>query len=123
LLHGLLERRDTGLSFRIVRGHIHNHANTADLIALLGAYRQRTERRRTSDKFDKLASLHLHPPAPSDRIGLKQRWERVFACPLWVISRHLQCKAACPLSANSGHGPLFDHLVGASVKHRRNANP
>jgi hypothetical protein len=41
LLHGLLERRDAGLSFRIVRGHVHNHANTADLIVLLGVYCQR----------------------------------------------------------------------------------
>ena len=24
-------------------------------------------------------------------------------CPLWVISGHMQCNGACPLSANSGH--------------------
>ena len=24
-------------------------------------------------------------------------------CPLWVKSGHMQCKKACPLSANSGH--------------------
>ena len=54
---------------------------------------------------------------------------RSSPCPLWVKSRHLQCKKACPLyphpnsghrtlrlecplSANSGHRS-FDHLVGA----------
>ena len=28
-------------------------------------------------------------------------------------SGHVQCNSVCPLSANSGHNQLFDHLVGA----------
>ena len=28
---------------------------------------------------------------------------RSAACPLWVISGHVQCKTSCPLCANSGH--------------------
>src|SRR5262245_31188471 len=51
------------MSFRIVRGHVHNHANTADLIVLLGAYRQRPGCRGAPDKFDDLAPLHLHAPS------------------------------------------------------------
>ena len=28
---------------------------------------------------------------------------RDCSCPLWVKSRHVQCKRSCPLCANSGH--------------------
>jgi hypothetical protein len=77
LLQGLLERRDAGLSFRIVRGHVHKHTNTADLIVLLGAYRQRQGCRRAPDKLYDLASLHLRPQAHSYRTGLKRGWESV----------------------------------------------
>ena len=62
LLQGLLERREAGPSFRVVRSHVHNHAYTADLIALLGACRERPRRRRYSDKLDDFASLHFDPP-------------------------------------------------------------
>ena len=37
-------------------------------------------------------------------------------CPLWVISRHLQCKRRCPLCAKSGHG---DALLCKAVKGKR----
>ena len=31
----------------------------------------------------------------------------------------MQCNSVCPLCANSGHGPLFDHLIGACEHGRR----
>ena len=31
-------------------------------------------------------------------------------------SGHVRCNSVCPLSANSGHCALFDHLVGAQKK-------
>ena len=37
------------------------------------------------------------------RFGSKRIKAIEFRCPLWVISGHLQCKKACPLSANNGH--------------------
>ena len=35
-------------------------------------------------------------------------------------SGHVQCNSACPLSANSGHRRLFDHLVGTLLEEQRN---
>ena len=34
-------------------------------------------------------------------------------------SGHVQCNEGCPLSANSGHLSVLDHLVSAGEQHRR----
>ena len=62
-------------------------------------------------------------------------WRSNGQCPLWVKSRHLQCKTQCPLypqkrtcavqhecplSATSGHSRgLIDYFIGAAEQRRR----
>ena len=53
------------------------------------------------------------------RVGLLKETEtqhRMY--PLWVKSRHVRCKTACPLSANSGHRTSFDYFVGCTQQGR-----
>src|SRR5882757_9832354 len=62
LLQGLCERREAGLSFRIVRGPIHEHADAPDAVALLRTRRERPKkgrrRRCTAEKGSELAAVH-----------------------------------------------------------------
>jgi hypothetical protein len=37
------------------------------------------------------------------------------ACPLWVKSRHMQCKKACPLTLNSDRKSGFPHKVMSAL--------
>ena len=60
LLQALLERPEAELSFRIVRGEGHEHANPPYPIWLLRARRERPCR-RAADKRDELAPPHAHP--------------------------------------------------------------
>src|SRR5258705_13434058 len=64
LLQGLCERREAGLSFRIVRGPIHEHADAPDALALLRARRERPRRSRAAEQRDELASPHVLPSDP-----------------------------------------------------------
>jgi hypothetical protein len=56
--HSLLERGDARLSFRIVRGKVHQHADAAHLLALLRPRRERPSR-RAAEQRDNLATLQL----------------------------------------------------------------
>src|SRR5262249_22590330 len=56
-LQPLQERRETCLSFRVVRGEIHEHADAAQAFALLRARRERP-RRRAAEQRDEIAPLH-----------------------------------------------------------------
>ncbi len=58
LLQPLQERRDAGLTFRIVRGAGHEHADAPHPLALLRARRERPRRRRAAEQRDELAPLH-----------------------------------------------------------------
>src|SRR4029453_13876835 len=55
LLQGLCERREAGLSFCIVRGHIHEHADTSHPLALLRARREWPRSCSSTNKCNKLA--------------------------------------------------------------------
>src|SRR6516165_8266411 len=57
-LQPLHERRQACLSFRIVCGEGHEHADTPHPLALLRAHRERP-RRRAAEQRDELATLHL----------------------------------------------------------------
>jgi hypothetical protein len=57
LLQGLCERRDAVLSFRIVRVHIHEHANAPHGLALLRA-RYGRPCYRAAEQCDELAPPH-----------------------------------------------------------------
>src|SRR6516162_10236083 len=54
-LQPLQERRETRLSFRVVRGEVHEHANAARALPLLRARRQRERNRRSAEQRDELA--------------------------------------------------------------------
>src|SRR5262249_23724268 len=57
LLEGLHQRREAGLSFRIVRWQIHEHADAPHPLALLRARRERP-RRRAAEQRAELPALH-----------------------------------------------------------------
>ena len=59
LLQHLQKRREAGLSFRIVRGHVHKHTDPTRPLALLCAQRQRPKgrgRHRAAEQRDEFAS-------------------------------------------------------------------
>jgi len=51
-------RRETRLSFRVVRGEIHEHADAAHTLALLRARRQRPRRRATEQRDELAPATH-----------------------------------------------------------------
>jgi hypothetical protein len=53
-----MERRDAGLSFRIVRSQVHEHADPPYSVWLLRARRERARDRRPAEQRDELAALH-----------------------------------------------------------------
>src|SRR5262249_23656346 len=57
LLQALRKCGEPGLTFRIVRGEIHAHANPAHALALLRTHRKRP-RGRAAEQRDKLAAFH-----------------------------------------------------------------
>src|SRR5262249_11650606 len=67
LLKALLERRETSLSFRIVRTGAHEHANASHRLALLRARRERPLRRaaKCSKKFPP-SDGDCHTPLPCE---------------------------------------------------------
>ena len=66
LLQAICERYQTGLSFRAVCGHAHEHSDTPHSLALLRARCERPPHRRAAEQRDELAasdeSCHLIPP-------------------------------------------------------------
>jgi hypothetical protein len=66
LLQRLYERRVAGLSFRILRGRVHENADAPHPLDLLRARRERPRCRCASEKRDEIAALHAGhglPPA------------------------------------------------------------
>ena len=61
LLHGLCERREAGLSFCIVLGQIHEHADASHGLALLRARGDWPCYRRAAEHCDELEPLHAAP--------------------------------------------------------------
>ncbi|MGB7013254.1 MAG: hypothetical protein WBD97_23015, partial [Pseudolabrys sp.] len=58
LLKGLCERRKAGLSFRIVLGPIHEHADAPHPLGLLCARRERPRSRCAPEERDEVAAVH-----------------------------------------------------------------
>ena len=58
LLESLCERREAGLSFRIVRGPIREHADAPDAVYLLRARGDRPRYRRAAKEGEELAAFH-----------------------------------------------------------------
>jgi hypothetical protein len=58
LLQGLCEGCEPGLTFRIVRGPVHEDANPAHLLGLLRACRERPSN-RNSNNFDDISPAHV----------------------------------------------------------------
>src|SRR5262249_55523954 len=58
LLQDLLEGRDAGLSFRIVRGPIHEHADAPHPLRLLCARHERPRDSRAAEQRDQRAAHH-----------------------------------------------------------------
>src|SRR5262249_30795623 len=58
LLQALRESGEPGLTFRIIGGEIHEHADAPHRLALLRARRERPRRRCAAEQRDEAASLH-----------------------------------------------------------------
>src|SRR5262249_8131053 len=65
-LQPLQERRETPLSFRIVRGEVHEHADPPDAARLLRARRERP-RCRAAEQRDEIASFQFIKLLPAPR--------------------------------------------------------
>ena len=66
----LQERREAGLTFRIVRGCGQEHADAPHPLALLRARRERPRGRRAAEQRDELAPLHsITSSARASRVG------------------------------------------------------
>jgi hypothetical protein len=61
LLQSLVEHRGPHLPLDIVRSKNGEHAKVARALGLLRAYRKRPNRRRTAEKRDEIAPVHVHP--------------------------------------------------------------
>src|SRR5262249_4952767 len=95
------ERSDASLSFRIVCGRAHEHANAAHPLALLRPRRERPRRRRAAQQRDELAALHVWmAPAWQEIIWrAAQRSLAVMCAACWCSPRGL---LALMGSANRG---------------------
>jgi hypothetical protein len=102
LLQSLQECPDPGLKIRIVRGYVKEHANAPNALGMLPPRRERPCC-RAAEKRDELAPSHCLPRDLGQGIvatlgnALKGVRHETGRCPLWVKSRHLQCKQRCPL--------------------------
>jgi hypothetical protein len=65
LLQSLLESRDAAPAFRIVRGHVHQHANTLHALGLLRPSRERHRRRSAAEQGDELSPSQVEHGASS----------------------------------------------------------
>jgi hypothetical protein len=57
-----MERCDAGLSFRIVRSYVHNHADPPHALCLLRARCERPRGRRAAEHRDERAPVHCPVP-------------------------------------------------------------
>src|SRR6185369_16533224 len=91
LLQGLPERRDGGLTFWIVSGPIHEHADAPHALRLLRTRAERPRSRRAAEKRDELTPPHCLPRRFASMVSAEISLLK-GACPLWVISGLMQCK-------------------------------
>jgi hypothetical protein len=54
-----MERCDAGLSFRIIRSRVHEHADAPHPLRLLRARRERPRHRRAAEQRDEVAAFQL----------------------------------------------------------------
>jgi hypothetical protein len=66
-LQPLQKHANAGLSFRIVRGQMHEHADAPHTLGLLRGRRKRPRRRRAADQCNDLAASHGTPPGSRAR--------------------------------------------------------
>ena len=66
LLQRLLERRDSGLAFSIIRSPVHKHANPPHTLRLLRARRERPRGRRAAEEHDEVAAVHSMTSSASE---------------------------------------------------------
>ena len=82
----LQERRDAGLTFRIVRGCGQEHADAPHPLGLLRARRKRPRGRRAAEKRDELAPFHypMSPVLPAERIAYLSYGRSLLRCGISV---------------------------------------
>ena len=95
-LQALPEGRNASLSYRIIRTRAQEHTEPPHAFGLLRA-RNEWNCGGTANKRDKFAPSHRRPDGQTPIWYRMMRWCWKSPCPLWVKSRHLQCKRSCPL--------------------------
>src|SRR5262249_32931919 len=107
LLQPLRESGEPSLTFRIVRGEIHEHADAPDALALLRARRERPRGRRAAEQRYELAALdpRAHSMTSSARASsLSGIWRPSdLAVVVLMISWNL---VGCSTGRSAGLAPL-----------------
>jgi hypothetical protein len=81
MLQSLHECRKPGLSFRVVRGHVHEHADAPHAFALLRPRRERPSR-RAADERDERTSVHVWmAPAWQEKMERAAQKSLAVMCP------------------------------------------
>src|SRR5262249_34573379 len=96
LLEALLKYNYALANIGIAFSDRHQNAKAPHPIGLLCPCGEWPRCHCAAQKCDELAPLHVSPQGPRLMRGLKASTLRP-RCPLWVKSRHMQCKRSCPL--------------------------
>src|SRR6516162_5200331 len=98
-----MERRDAGLSFRIVGGEVHEYANAPHALSLLRARCERPRNRRAAEQRDERAPPHsITSSARASSVGGTSR-PSVLAVLRLITSSNL---IGCSTGRSAGFAPL-----------------
>src|SRR5215471_6763988 len=98
-----MERRDPGLSFRIVRARGHQHADAPHPLALLRARRERPRRRRAAEQRDEPPALHSITSSASESRLSEILMPSAFAVLRLITVSNL---VVCITGRSAGFAPL-----------------
>jgi hypothetical protein len=114
----LQKRSDAPLPFRIVRGQVHEHADTPHLLRLLCVRRERPGSHRTAEQRDELAASYVEHGASSPlALAHQQRPQPAegpcsrFACRLSLPLKAGEIRGADLKSSEREPGPAIELFV------------
>jgi hypothetical protein len=105
LLQALLERLGPGLSYRIVNGPAHEHANPPHPLRLLRAHLKRRSRQSASNEQNEIASSHF--PHHGQNYGEWKRLQQGILTGEMGLNRHFAQQQFDALDGRNGSKATF----------------